>query len=506
MSDQAGTGSAPTPDPAPSSGDTGQHNQGQRRNNNRGRDNRRRPVFKGMIDELKSNVFVCPQEDPEKTQDYRKVMEAVEAYVYRELVDADDMICALEGKPPEKLITPAFLDMKSLNEGEKIMRTEEIKERTKRQRSINLNLKKAYNILWSQCTPAMQSEIQGDPDYDTNSDASDCVWLVNKIKSVMMAFVEGESKYVSMMEAKMNLQIGKSNDAYYKDFTLRAEIIQQHNGTIGGDEGLVKDELELMSILTKPMMPVKVDNNTYAPALERYIKDMEAYHDEVRKRQEKAGKAAREKTLAILFISNSDKKRFGNLIARFKQSYVCGRDEYPRTINEAMRHLVREEALIPLSPSSNTGGRHRDRRGAGRGNDTNREGTPRTQAQLVQVSSRDPRDYELIFNQQGVERKPESNELVPGRYIICDSGSTHHGFKSKDLLSDLKETEEPLVSVSNGGWREATKKGNFKGIKDVWYDPGSLANIYHWVYSTNSFMCSTTMHSMMVFWFTEKKE
>ena len=513
---EGGAETSPTPDPAPSSGSGQQNQQGQRRNNgDRGnnRDSRRRTVFKGKVEELKSNVFVCPQEDPDKTQDYRKVMEAIEAYMYRELEDPDDMMCILEAKAPVKVITPDLLDMTRLGEGEKIVRQEEIKEGVKRDRAVKINLTKAYNMLWNQCTEAMQAELKGDPSYD--KDALDCVWLVKSIKSIMMSFVEGESRYVSMLEAKTALmgckQVGKSNDAYLKEFTLRAEIIEQHDGTIGGDEGLVKEELDKMPGLVKPVKPEKADSaddSVYAAKLEKYTQHVDTYYRELKARRKRATKIAREKTLAILFVTNSDKKRYGNMVMRYKQSYVCGRDEYPQTLNEAMRHLVREEALIPTRsiPGGNTGNRNRRGRGNGRegialaqtenivpgtdgrsypgiicrrfGQDGHyaRE-CPDANIQLVQVSQRDPRDYELIFNQQGIERKAGSNEIIPGRYIICDSGSTHHGFKSRDLLTDVEEAEEPLFSLSNGGWREVTMQGSFKGIDDVWYDPGSLANI-----------------------------
>ena len=471
MSEEAG-GSTPTPDPAPSSA-SGQQNQGQRQNNNdrNNNDSRRKPTFKGMVDELRSNVFVCPQEDPDKTQDYRKIMEAIEAYMYRELTDPEDMICVLKGEKPKKLVTPELLDMKGLGEGEKIVREEEIKDGVKRDRAIHNNVCKAYNILWNQCTEAMQAELKGDASYNSNSAAFDCVWLVKSIKSIMMSFVQGESRYVSMLEAKTQLlaykQLGKSNDTYFKEFTLRAEIIMQHDGTIGGDEGLIKQELVNMGGLTKPVKPVEADSTDikqYGSKLDKYITRLEQYYAEVKSRRKKATKIAREKTLAVLFLTNSDKKRYNNMVVRYKQSYVCGRDEYPHTLNEAMRHLAREEALIPtLSNSGNNSNRNR-RRGGGR-----------FSHQMVQVSNRDPRDYELIFNQQGIEKS--GSDIFPSHYIICDSGSTHHGFKSRDLLVDVCEADEPLFSVSNGGWREVTKQGTFRGIEDVWYDPGSLANI-----------------------------
>ena len=163
---------SPNPDPVTSGGATStQRNNG---NNNHQR-NRKKTVFKGEIEELGSHVFTTPHEDPYNSQDYRKNMEAFELFFERTLLDPDDMICVLSNKQPDKLVTPEFLNMENLSEGEKILRGQEIKEFAKRDRLVRTNLKKAFTIIWTQCTPAMQSQIKGEREYETSKLTSDCV-------------------------------------------------------------------------------------------------------------------------------------------------------------------------------------------------------------------------------------------------------------------------------------------------------------------------------------------
>ena len=61
--------------------------------------------------------------------------------------------------------------------------------------------------------------------------------------------------------------------------------------------------------------------------------------------------------------------------------------------------------------------------------------------------------------------------------MVVDSGSTHHGFNTSELLVDIHEVEYPLESISNVGVRYISRIGTFGDINDVWHDPGSLANI-----------------------------
>ena len=98
----------PTPDVATSSPSVNG-----RRNNNggNGQRNKKKTSFKGEIDELGSHVFTTPHEDPYKSQDYRKNIEAFELYFERSFSNPDDMICVLSNQEPKKLITPDFLDM-----------------------------------------------------------------------------------------------------------------------------------------------------------------------------------------------------------------------------------------------------------------------------------------------------------------------------------------------------------------------------------------------------------
>ena len=52
----------------------------------------------------------------------------------------------------------------------------------KRVQVLKNNVPKLYDVLLVQCTPGLHNEVQEDPEYDTNSDSFDCLWLMEKLK------------------------------------------------------------------------------------------------------------------------------------------------------------------------------------------------------------------------------------------------------------------------------------------------------------------------------------
>jgi len=55
------------------------------------------------------------------------------------------------------------------------MKTEEGKDYVKRSHTLQNNLPKLYGLMWGQCTPGLQSELQGDLSYKEKSKDYDCL-------------------------------------------------------------------------------------------------------------------------------------------------------------------------------------------------------------------------------------------------------------------------------------------------------------------------------------------
>ena len=76
----------------------------------------------------------------------------------------------------------------------------------------------------------------------------------------------------------------------------------------------------------------------YVRRLENHVNNLEQHEDEDKTFHAKIWKSTMERTLAILIIHNSDKKRYSQLQERLRDGYSKGRDEYPSTLNESMRY------------------------------------------------------------------------------------------------------------------------------------------------------------------------
>ena len=75
---------------------------------------------------------------------------------------------------------------------------------------------------------------------------------------------------------------------------------------------------------------------------------------------------------------------------------------------------------------------------------------------------------------------PLSSSGLPSGAILLDSESTCSIFCDSSLLSDIKDTDPPLVLNTNGGPHTSNKTGTYHGLGSpltVWFNPDSLANV-----------------------------
>jgi len=63
------------------------------------------------------------------------------------------------------------------------------------------------------------------------------------------------------------------------------------------------------------------------------------------------------------------------------------------------------------------------------------------------------------------------------RSVILDSGSTISLFKSKDLVTEIRDTEEK-IQLETGGTRVVDKEGQIEGFGKVYFNKNGIANIF----------------------------
>lgn len=64
------------------------------------------------------------------------------------------------------------------------------------------------------------------------------------------------------------------------------------------------------------------------------------------------------------------------------------------------------------------------------------------------------------------------------RSVILDSRSTISLFKSKDLVTEIRDTKDKIQVETNGGTRIVDKGGQIKGFGKVYFNENCIINIF----------------------------
>ena len=105
----------------------------------------------------------------------------------------------------------------------KIIFSNEIKLVAERERDAVQNLTILWATIIGQCTPALQEEVQGEPDYGARSIVFDSVWLLQTLQKITAGVNKTTNKYFSVFKATKTFYstqqgFNESLDDYYGRF------------------------------------------------------------------------------------------------------------------------------------------------------------------------------------------------------------------------------------------------------------------------------------------------
>ena len=181
----------------------------------------------------------------------------------------------------------------------------------KRKQNYETNTTKAYAFLWEQCAKGMQSKIESGETFSSKV-KNNPLELLLMIKKHALNYNENRYEMSIMLESIRSLfslrqKDGESLQDYTKRFKTTRDVCRSH---IGGP-----------IILTK------------------YVEKMKDYDatksDVVTSCQEKAF----QQLLAYTYLDNSDKTKYGSLLAGLQTQQSLKNNQYPKTITEATNVL-----------------------------------------------------------------------------------------------------------------------------------------------------------------------
>jgi hypothetical protein len=273
------------------------------------------PEFEGRCDALKGFIFNCL--DRKQTDMYNNSMKEFVRYVGREYLNGGDTKSTIEN---EKLYVIAIPKDPVVADGEtessastKRIWERQLDEYARRDNHLTSNFQSAYSLMLGQCTDVMIASLKGLKTYEKMNESSNLLGLMKAIKGLIYNFNGQWYHTISLHLEKKRwfaLYQGRdtSNASYLEKFNTCVYVIEKIDGELGVDSEGVKAELAIMKIDLTNASGFQVLTATVF---------------------------ARDKCLAVAYLSGADKAHYGRLVEDLENYFTKGNNTYPGTLNSA---------------------------------------------------------------------------------------------------------------------------------------------------------------------------
>ena len=281
-----------------------------------------RTTFKGNTEDMNGNIFQCFSEQRDRRQ-YEKTVEALEGYVKKTMKYHEDItnLFGPEMKNPE-IQKPKELGEKP-TELDRAVQQEEAKDSVKRTPILKSNMSTIFYVVWGQCSDDMKTKLKSTPEY-AEATKEDCTWLLKKIKGISLKFDDKRNAFLSSLDARSSFlscrqKQGQTNVAFRDELKAWADTIEFYGGSVAECYTLVPE---------------------WGPG-------------GVRLSATARMKIAHDRTMGVAYIRKADTDRYGLLITELANNYAKGKDEYPKSLQEAFE-LLESYTLPTLTRTRNT--------------------------------------------------------------------------------------------------------------------------------------------------------
>ena len=288
-------------------------------------------AFKGATAEMNGHVFRCSTEGSDR-KEFAKTLESAALYANVHISEAQDIVSIFTSKDFDMPII-AKPKKATLTEEEKKDATEvafvdalykeQIRRYATRLDKQTANERALYSVMWGQCSPTLQSKIQGATTYKTMHANCDLSMLLKEIRNIsfeidssknvyLISFI-ALSKVFSMRQSKEN-----SCATYLKNYEAILSVLEHLGIQLGSEPTLI--ECTATELGMGPADTLSTDDlaKCKARAMERFQ--------------------------AIAFLHRSDSKRYSNLLCDLENLQSRGEDQYPKTITDAYNMLAQYKA------------------------------------------------------------------------------------------------------------------------------------------------------------------
>ena len=367
--------------------------------------------------------------------------------------------------------------------------------------TLESDLKKAYSLVYGQCSDALWAKLEAIPNHATIAANADVIGLLKNIKSATFSFQSQKYEPHALHEAKRRFYQTSQHKSttcqgYLETFQNSVEVLMYSGGDIGTDTGLVEKALASQGLTMETATVEQLENSR------DYAK--QAY-------------------LACAFLLGADRNRYGKLIEDLENDFIQGQDRYPKTVNTAYNLLIHwkqnPQNLIRTLGTTEAGGiaftnvgdvdgtalanveGKKDKSGITCFNcnekghysnecdkpDQRDNKTKQTGTQLLMEGLEAFEESNFQFCQKEINTTDTGVETaylhhqggeISQDWVLLDNQSTVNVFSNQKLLKNIHKTTRTMTIKCNAGVTTTNMIGEMPGYPgEIWYNPRGIANI-----------------------------
>jgi hypothetical protein len=440
--------------------------------------------FEGRCKELEGHVYdIC---GAQQANQFIKTTEEIGLYVGQHYSHGGDIATAVRTyerptfESPEDPPDDATIAVRKRWE-------DKLKRIGNREEVLEDNITKLYNLIWGQCSDAMQAKVESLPEFAAIRGPMEGIGLLKLLKTIAFKFEPQVYKPLAIddaiykfIHARQSKQMSAAE--YLEQFQNNVDVLDAVGATFGPHRGVVE------------MITGDQRANEATP---------EQYNE------------ATERSIAIAFINRADRTRYGRLLEDLRNNYLMGQDNYPRSLNQAYNLLVNWQQdprnMIHYGAGPNDGVVF-----AHQGDEEEEEEDDEAGTTLVQETPRPARGgkshitcfrckkkghYKSECPLNDLDKKDEDAEEIgtsllangkdhgetvltqrksseiPKCWVLLDNQSTVDVFSNAALLRNIRKVDRSMYIQCTAGTTSTNMMGDLEGYGPVWYHPGGIANI-----------------------------